>query len=54
VPENVREIAVADGVLWGVPQDDGRPLLRIIGNVLSGRFSVERTPMGITLDDGNL
>ena len=54
VPSNLAELAAGGGFLWGVPQEEGESVLRIVGNVLAGRLSLQRLPVSALVEDGKL
>jgi hypothetical protein len=54
VPENLAKLAAGGGSVWGIPQDGPRSLVRITGNVFSGRLAVEQNPAGLTVDGSRL
>lgn len=49
VPEKLAQLTAGAGLVWGIPEEDGRPVIRIVGNVFSGRLPVEHLPRGIAL-----
>jgi hypothetical protein len=54
VPSNLAKMAAGGGFLWGVPETEGESVLRIVGNVLAGRLSLQRLPVSVLVEAGKL
>ncbi|MGH2725406.1 MAG: hypothetical protein ACRDKS_00355, partial [Actinomycetota bacterium] len=54
VPASLQYLAAGGGHVWGIPRDEPRSLVRITGNLFSGRLAVATDALGLTVDGSQL